>query len=65
LRCARPRSHDVACRDRQTEVGDADVALAVDHDVGWLEVAVEHTSFVRRGNARAELAGDVDRLVLR
>ncbi len=54
---------DFARRDRQPEVGDARAAAAVDHDVGGLQVPVQHALVVRRGQARAELARDVERLV--
>jgi hypothetical protein len=41
------------------------VNSAVDHDVGRLQIAVQHAPLVCRGDARAELSRDVDRLVLR
>ena len=47
------------------EVGDADVALAVDHHVGRLQVAMQHAAVVRGGDAGAELPRDLHRLVLR
>src|SRR5258707_1000615 len=47
------------------EVGDADVAVAVDHDVRRLQVTMQHTALVRRGDAGAQLARELDRLVLR
>ena len=55
----------VAARGRDAEVGDADVAVAVDHHVGRLQIAVQHAALVRRGDAGAQLARDLDRLVLR
>ena len=54
LRRARHRSGRAAGR-RDAEVGDADVALAVDHHVGRLEVAVNHAALVCRRHAGAEL----------
>ena len=50
---------------RDAEVGDADVAVAVDHHVGRLQIAMEHAALVRRGDAGAELPRELDRLVLR
>ena len=55
----------VAAGGRDAEVGDADVAVAVDHHVGRLQIAVEHAALVRRGDAGAQLPRDLDRLVLR
>ena len=55
----------LAGRDGQAEVGDARAAAAVDHHVGRLQVAVQHASVVRRGEPRAELPRDLERLVLR
>ena len=56
---------DLAGGGRDAEVGDADVAVAVEHDVGRLQVAVQHAALVRGGDARAELPRDLNRLVLR
>jgi hypothetical protein len=56
---------DVAGDGGQAEIGDAHVALSVDHDVGRFEIAMEHAALVRRRQARAELAGQVQRLVFR
>ena len=57
---------DGVSRDRgDAEVGDADVALAVDHHVGGLEVAVQDTAFVRGGHAGTELPRDLHGLVVR
>ena len=55
----------VAGGGRDAEVGDADVAVAVDHHVGRLQIAVEDASLVRGRHAGTELAREVDRLVLR
>ena len=53
-------------RDRsQAEIGDADLPLAIDHDVGGLEVAVQDAALVRGGQARAQLTREIERLVLR
>ena len=43
----------------QAEVGDADAAFRVEHDVGRLEIAVQHAAVVRRGKAGADLARDL------
>ena len=51
--------------DGEAEVGDLRAAAAVDHDVAGLQVAVQHALVVRRGEARAQLARDLDRLVRR
>ena len=56
---------DLARRHGQAEVHDARAAAAVDHHVGRLQVAVQDAAVVRRGEARAELARDLERLVLR
>ena len=40
-------------------------AAAVDHDVGGLQVPVQHALVVRRGEPGAELPRDLDRLVRR
>ena len=50
---------------RQAEVHDADLAGAVEHDVGRLQVAMQDAALVRRREARAELPRDLERLVLR
>src|SRR4029079_1175394 len=65
LRRAGERRAAVGGRGGDPEVGDADVAVAVEHDVGRLEVAVNDAALVRGGDAGAQLAGDVDRLVRR
>ena len=50
--------------DGEAEIGDAHGSAAVDHDVGGLEVAVEDAAVVGRGEAGAELAGDLQGLIL-
>src|SRR6185295_14119866 len=47
----------------ETEVGDADLAAAVEHHVGRLEIAVDHAPLVGGGKTRAQLSRDVERLV--
>ncbi|MEK6286878.1 MAG: hypothetical protein AABO57_14155 [Acidobacteriota bacterium] len=47
---------------RQTEVGDARFAAAVDHHVGRLEIAMQDTHLVGGGESRADLTRDLDRL---
>ena len=48
---------------REAEVRDPHAAAPVEHDVRGLEVAVEDALLVRRVQARAELARDLDGLV--
>ena len=47
----------------ESEIHDDDLAAAVDHHVGRFEVAVQHAFFVGGGEAGAELAGGLHRLV--
>ena len=49
----------------QAEIGDHDLAAAVEHDVGGLQVAMENAFGVRGGESGAKLARDLDGLVLR
>ena len=49
----------------QAEVGDADLARRVEHHVGGLEVAMDDAAFVRGGEARADLARDLERAIFR
>src|SRR5262245_66254816 len=67
-RHVRGRSGDVSLnlgvgRDRETEVRDPRAAPTVDHDVRRLQIAMQHALVVRGGEPRAELAGDLERLV--
>jgi hypothetical protein len=50
---------------RQPKIHDKDLAAAIDHDVGRLQVAVQHAFFVRRRQARAQLARGLQRLIHR
>jgi hypothetical protein len=50
---------------RHAEVGDAHAAVAVEHDVGRLEVAVQHAAVVDRRQPGAQLPRDVERLAAR
>jgi len=50
--------------DREAEVGDADVAVAVNHHVRRFQVAVQHAPLVRRREAGAQLLRQLDRFVL-
>ena len=52
-----------ARRAGEPEVGDADLAAAVEHDVGGLEIAVDDVALVRRGEARADLPRDLERAI--
>ena len=50
-----------ARRASEAEVGDSDLARAVEHHVGGLEVAMDHAALVRGGEARADLPRDLER----
>jgi hypothetical protein len=52
-----------ASRRREAEVRDAHPSAAVEHHVGRLEVAVQDAAVVSGGEARTNLARDVERLV--
>jgi hypothetical protein len=65
LRRASDRGAGVGARRRDAEVGDPDVAVAVDHHVGRLQIAVQYAALVRGGRARAELPRQLDGLVVR
>jgi hypothetical protein len=52
-------------RARKAEVGDADAAVAVQHDVRRLEVAVHDAAVVRGGQPGADLPRELDRAILR
>ena len=58
----RLRAAQLCGNDGDTEVHDADLTLAVDHDVVRLEIAMDDTSRVRGRQPRGELARDLDRL---
>ena len=45
----------------QAEVGDPDLAAAVEHDVRRLEIAMDDAAIVRRGEAGADLPRDLER----
>jgi hypothetical protein len=65
LRRAGEHRRRVARADREAEVGEAHIALAVDHHVGRLQIAMQHAALVRGREPRAQLPRDLDRLVLR
>ena len=54
---------DLARQSGQSEIGEQHLAAAVEHDVGRLQVAMQHALFVRGGESGAELARDLERLV--
>ena len=59
---------DLVCCDLDGQLGEAevhdhDLALGVEHDIGGLQVAMQHAFVMRSGHAGAELAGDLQRLV--
>ena len=60
----RARAKRFARRAGEAEVGDADLAGAVEHHVGRLEVAMDDAAFVRGGEAGADLARDLERALL-
>jgi hypothetical protein len=33
-------------RDSETEIRDANAAVSVEHDVGWLQIAVQHSALM-------------------
>ena len=49
----------------QTEIGDADAAVPVEHDVGRLEVAMQHSAFMRGRKSGCKLPRDVQSLFVR
>jgi hypothetical protein len=65
----RPAAHlgafELRGNRRQAEVHDPDLARAVDHDVGRLEVPVQHAFRVCRRESRGQLPGDLDPFVHR
>ena len=62
---ARISSPSIALRETgQAEVGDSSAAAAVDHHVGRLQVAMQNALIVGRGKAGAELARDLQRLLV-
>jgi hypothetical protein len=52
-------------RGGKAEVHEPHLARGVEHDVRGLEIAMQHAAVVRGGESRAELPGDVERLVFR
>ena len=48
----------------QAEVGDPDPAVAVEHDVGRLQIAMDDAAIVRGGEAGADLPRELDRALL-
>ena len=63
-RSARLRPVSDSARPCKTEVGDPDLALAIEHHVGGLEVPVEPPLLVRRRQPCTELFRNVEGLVL-
>ncbi len=65
----RPAAHfgpaDVVGDSRQSKIRDDDLAAAIEHDIGGLQIAVQDSLGVGRREARAQLAGDLDGFVLR
>ena len=51
--------------DGEAEVGNPGAAVPVDHDVRRLQVAMQHATGVRRGEAGAQLPCDGERLLAR
>ncbi len=63
-RCPRTDVFDPPNRG-QTEIHDAYPAIAVQHHVGWLQIAVDDAALMGGGEPGAQLARDVGGLVLR
>ena len=63
----RPRNlrAGIVRRRGDSKIGDANVALAVEHHVRRLQIAVDDAAVVRRRDAGAQLPRDVERFVLR
>ena len=49
----------------EAEVGDADLAAAVEHDVRRLEIAMDDAALVRGGESGADLPRDLERAIFR
>ena len=47
-----------------SKIGDANLAAAIEHDVGGLQIAMKDAFVMGGGEAGTKLAGDLDRLVL-
>ncbi len=56
---------DAAGDRSESEIGDEDFTAVIDHDIGGLEIAVQHTFFVGGIKTGAEVARDVEGLVCR
>ncbi len=48
---------------RQAKVRDQDLATAIEHDIGWLQVAMQDPLVMGRRNSRANLTGNFGGLV--
>lgn len=53
------RAMGFAVKDGQAEVGDACSAAAIEHDVGWFEVAVEDALVVSGSESGADFPADL------
>src|SRR3954463_2171677 len=51
---------EVALRDRDTEVGDADLSVLIDQDVRRLQITMENTLRMSSRQPRAQLASDLE-----
>ena len=61
----RPCADRFARDPRKAEVSDAHLARPVDHHIRGFEIAVHDAPLVRRGEAGADLPGDLERAILR